>query len=194
MNFKDMKNKQALWFNLPHKMKNNLTDLINKINTGGCFDTTSIENLRDNLTWFNTPNTLNKVVQILEDNRYPVNIGEIRWYKMSEELDKLNVLIENFDCLNIPDIQAPSVPQNLISSNTTSTSTKLDWDASTDDREVDYYNIYKDGNVTTTRVGNTATISGLSPSNTYQFQVSAVDTAGNESGLSAVESVTTNAI
>ncbi|WP_340199858.1 fibronectin type III domain-containing protein [Ascidiimonas sp. W6] len=91
-----------------------------------------------------------------------------------------------------PDTEAPTAPTSLIASNTTTTTTDLNWTASTDNVAVTSYDVLQDGVV----IGNTATtsfsITGLTPATTYVFTVVANDDAGNQSLASNVASVTTN--
>lgn len=86
---------------------------------------------------------------------------------------------------------APSVPTGLVSSNITSTSAIIAWNASTDNVGVTGYNVFVDGVSVGTANDNDRTITGLSPSTTYAITVSAFDAAGNTSALSNPLSVTT---
>jgi parallel beta-helix repeat protein len=90
-----------------------------------------------------------------------------------------------------PDVTPPSQPQNLSSPAQTGTTIDLVWDPSTDNVGVSYYNIYRDGEVVASESSTNHTAVGLVPATTYDFQVSAVDEAGNESELSAVLAETT---
>ncbi|WP_281987546.1 InlB B-repeat-containing protein [Aquimarina aggregata] len=90
-----------------------------------------------------------------------------------------------------PDNEAPTIPTNLISSNITSSSVSLTWNASTDNISVAGYDVYQGDS----KIGATATaafnVTGLSPNTAYTFKVKAKDAAGNVSAFSAVENVTT---
>ena len=94
---------------------------------------------------------------------------------------------------DLPDSQAPSVPQNLIASNITGESVDLSWSPSTDNEGVTGYYVYQDGNATpvATVTGTSTTISGLGFGTTYQFAVAAFDEAGNVSGQSQAIQITT---
>ncbi|MFB9203873.1 fibronectin type III domain-containing protein [Nonomuraea spiralis] len=85
----------------------------------------------------------------------------------------------------------PSVPGNLRSTNVTSTSASLAWDASTDNVGVTGYNVYRGGTQVGTATGTTYTDNGLTASTTYAYTVRARDAAGNLSGVSNTLSVTT---
>jgi chitinase len=74
----------------------------------------------------------------------------------------------------------PTTPANLRSPVQTETSLELAWDASTDDRGVTGYRVYGPGG-SIDLAGTSWTANGLTPDTEYLFQVSALDTAGNES-------------
>ncbi|MFJ8959383.1 cellulase family glycosylhydrolase [Lentzea sp. NPDC102401] len=86
-----------------------------------------------------------------------------------------------------PDTVAPSVPGDLRSTGTTSTSVSLAWNASTDNVGVAAY-VLSNGQTTT---GTTHTVTGLTPDTAYTFTVQARDAAGNLSGASNSVSVRT---
>ena len=93
------------------------------------------------------------------------------------------------------DTTAPTAPSNLSSPAKTDTSVDLDWDASSDTggSGLDHYNVYVDGSRDQEVASGTttATVSGLSSSTSYDFYVTAVDGAGNESSDSNIITVTT---
>jgi endonuclease I/chitodextrinase len=91
------------------------------------------------------------------------------------------------------DTQAPTVPTNLTSSNTTSNSTLLSWTASTDDTAVTGYDVYRNSSYIGTSASTSYTASGLSSNTTYSFYVIAKDAAGNQSTASTSINVTTSA-
>lgn len=94
-----------------------------------------------------------------------------------------------------PDNEDPSQPADLAATASGSSSIHLTWTASKDNIGVHHYAIYRDG--ASTPAGTSSTTSfddtGLSPSTTYSYNVSAVDAAGNESTLSAPASAMTAA-
>lgn len=92
---------------------------------------------------------------------------------------------------NIADNEAPTVPTNLTSSSITSNSVSLSWNASTDNVAVSGYEIYQNNTLVTTTASTGYTASGLSSNTTYSFKIKAKDAAGNISGFSTTESVTT---
>src|SRR5436190_3496476 len=92
-----------------------------------------------------------------------------------------------------PDTTPPSVPTGLAAT-PGDAQVSLRWTASTDpDDAVASYNVYRDG----VKVGSPSatgfTDTGLTNGSTYSYQVSAVDTNANESGLSSAVSATPQA-
>ncbi len=96
------------------------------------------------------------------------------------------------------DTQAPSAPGNLSASGTTSSSTNLTWNASSDNVGVSGYDILRapgaSGGTFTqvaTATGTSHTNTGLAANTTYRYQVRARDAAGNTSAVSNTVTVTT---
>ncbi len=97
------------------------------------------------------------------------------------------------------DTIAPTVPLNVTAQATSSTTGTISWSPSTDNSGVvDHYNIYRthSGNP----FGNTPYTSrsypplldtGLNPSTSYQYYITAVDPTGNESAKSTTVTLTT---
>uniref|UniRef100_UPI0035651F11 endonuclease n=1 Tax=Lutibacter sp. TaxID=1925666 RepID=UPI0035651F11 len=102
--------------------------------------------------------------------------------------------METITTTNIIDVDAPSIPLNLIVSNETSSTIDLSWSASTDNVGVTGYDIYVDGVYKASSVSTTYTITGLSVTTTYSFTVLAKDGATNESIQSIAVDGTTTAI
>lgn len=92
---------------------------------------------------------------------------------------------------NNNDTTPPSPPINLVSSDITSNSVKLSWDASTDNVEVIEYIIFKDNVVLGTSNNISYTVNNLTASTNYSFKVKAKDAAGNTSNESNIENITT---
>lgn len=86
----------------------------------------------------------------------------------------------------VPDTAPPSTPANLAVSSTNVTTANLTWTASTDNVGVTGYKIYRNGTLVTTTsgTGTTYTDTGLTGLTVYNYRVTAVDAAGNESGFS----------
>lgn len=85
--------------------------------------------------------------------------------------------------------QPPAAPTGLTAGTVTSSSVALTWSAVTG---ATGYAIYRDGVKVQTVTGTSATVSGLSPSTAYSFQVAATNDAG-ESAKSATVTATTAA-
>ncbi|MFC3575910.1 glycoside hydrolase family 18 protein [Streptomyces yaanensis] len=83
----------------------------------------------------------------------------------------------------------PSAPTNLAVSSTTSSSVSLAWSAVSN---ATGYNVYQGGTKVAAVTGTSATVTGLSASTSYSFQVTATNAAG-ESAKSATVTATTAA-
>jgi parallel beta-helix repeat protein len=88
------------------------------------------------------------------------------------------------------DTIAPSTPASLIATATSSSAVSLAWGAATDNVAVTGYRILRNGAYLTTVTSTSFSDSGLSASTNYTYSVSALDSAGNQSGV-ATASVTT---
>jgi hypothetical protein len=93
--------------------------------------------------------------------------------------------------VTIPDLSAPSIPQNLSATAITDSSFILDWDTCTDNVGVTRYEIFMDGESIGNTGTNTLPVPYLTPGTTYTMAVRSVDAAGNVSELSAPLDVTT---
>jgi glucose/arabinose dehydrogenase len=154
-----------------------------------------------------TPNVTGTYASPPATSTYNVNIGrnpgggqhfkglidEVRVYGRALSPAEVQALYDEAGAPLPPDTQAPSTPTNLSASAISSSQVDLSWTASTDDRGVAGYRIYRDE----TQVGTSATASfrdgGLAPSTTYSYRVAAVDTAGNLSPRSTAVTATTPA-
>ncbi|MGP3927135.1 chitinase [Streptomyces sp. 8N616] len=81
----------------------------------------------------------------------------------------------------------PSTPGGLKVSGTTSSSVSLSWTAVSG---ATGYNVYRDGTKVQAVSGASATVSGLSPSTSYQFQVTATNASGESAKSAAVTGTT----
>ena len=94
------------------------------------------------------------------------------------------------------DTTPPSAPTQLRVTSVTSTSVSLQWRASSDNKKgsgLAGYDIFENGSPVASTTSTSFTVTGLSPSTTYQFAVRARDNAGNVSTLSNIVSATTKA-
>ncbi|MGB1373811.1 MAG: fibronectin type III domain-containing protein [Aequoribacter sp.] len=90
------------------------------------------------------------------------------------------------------DTEAPTQPGSLLAAAQSATRIDLSWTASTDNVGVTGYQIFQDGNPITTVVGTTYSVLSLTPSTQYSFEVSAFDSAGNNSPNAGPALATTN--
>lgn len=92
----------------------------------------------------------------------------------------------NMTTANDPDTIAPSVPNSLTVTAVTSDSVSLSWGASSDNVAVQGYRVYTDG-ASPIDVGNVLsyTVTGLSSTTSYDFNVTAYDDAGSNAGFGA---------
>jgi hypothetical protein len=89
------------------------------------------------------------------------------------------------------DTQPPTTPGNPRVTGTTSSTISLAWDASTDNVGVTGYLVREGSTVVASQTGTTATITGLTPSTSHTYTITARDAAGLESGRSAPVTGTT---
>ncbi|UZJ29454.1 chitinase [Streptomyces endophytica] len=87
-----------------------------------------------------------------------------------------------------PGPQVPAAPGGLTAGSVTSSSVTLSWNPVSG---ATGYTVYRDGAKSATTGGSSATVTGLSPSTSYRFQVSATNAAG-ESARSAEITATTS--
>jgi Zn-dependent metalloprotease len=89
------------------------------------------------------------------------------------------------------DTTSPSAPSSLTASGTTTTTTNLSWNTSTDNVAVTGYNVYQGSTLKATVTSTSYAITGLTANTAYTFSVKAKDAAGNISATSNVINVTT---
>jgi hypothetical protein len=89
------------------------------------------------------------------------------------------------------DTTAPSIATDISASSFSSSQINLSWTASTDNVGVAGYKIYRGGVQIATADTTSYQNTGLSPSMSYSYTVSAYDAAGNESSQSATATATT---
>jgi len=89
------------------------------------------------------------------------------------------------------DTTPPTSPSDLASPLQTPTVVEISWSGAVDNVGVASYRIFRNGNWIESTSGLRQISTGLVPGTTYEFQVSALDSSGNESARSAVLSVST---
>ncbi len=121
----------------------------------------------------------------LPGRTYTYNVSAINGAGMESELSA------GADVTTPTDNQPPSIPAVLTATAVSSTQINLAWSAAGDNSGVTGYRLVRDGEDIATVAALSYTDTGLSPSTTYQYRVSAFDAAGNESALSEPAAVTT---
>ncbi|MFG2771186.1 chitinase [Streptomyces sp. NPDC048350] len=86
-------------------------------------------------------------------------------------------------------VQTPATPTGLAAGSPTSTSIPLTWPAVSGATS---YKVYRGGTLAATVTGTSYTATGLAPSTSYTFQVSAVNSAGESAKSTAVTATTTS--
>ncbi len=90
------------------------------------------------------------------------------------------------------DTASPSVPTDLVSSNIAATTATLSWSASSDNIGVTAYEVFKNNSLqATVATGTSYAITGLTAGTTYNYTITAKDTAGNTSVQSTSLTITT---
>ena len=77
------------------------------------------------------------------------------------------------------DTQPPSAPSNLHQTANDQTSVSLAWNASSDNVGVAHYNVYLDGQLTSSPTTTSTTVAGLTCGTSHSFSVEAADAVGN---------------
>jgi parallel beta-helix repeat protein len=120
-------------------------------------------------------------------------IDEVRVYSRALSTSDVSEIYNSAGTPPPPDTTPPTTPTNLAAAAVSYDRINLSWTASTDNTLLIGYRIYRGGvqiaNTTNTYYSN----SGLTPSTTYTYTVSAYDFAGNEGSQSTPASATTNA-
>ena len=88
------------------------------------------------------------------------------------------------------DTAPPSQPAGLAVRNASRTQIALEWNASTDDVDVERYGVYRDGVMVTSEQKTTATVRGLTCGTAYRIEVDAEDGARNRSTKASIDAST----
>jgi chitodextrinase len=86
----------------------------------------------------------------------------------------------------------PTIPQNVVCTNSTETTISIVWDSSTDDFGVVGYDIYRGGSLIARISGTSYTDTVLIPGTTYIYTVVAIDSANQQSSMSDEITASTN--
>ena len=126
----------------------------------------------------------------------PVPCNESYFYKVTLTVTDLQGLSTTFtkdilpNCSNL-DIDAPSIPTNVIFTNKSQNSVSLSWTASTDNIGIAVYEIFKNGVKIDESLNNQYVVSGLTMQTQYSFSITAKDAGGNSSSQSTPLNVIT---
>ena len=96
---------------------------------------------------------------------------------------KVTLMVSTTAC---PDTAPPTAPTGLAASNVTGSSLTLGWNASTDDKGVTGYDVYKGSTVVANVPATSSAQSGLACGTSYTFGVVARDAAGNSSATTSL--------
>ena len=91
-----------------------------------------------------------------------------------------------------PDTESPSIPANVVATSPGAAGTEsvtVTWDASSDNRTVVGYNVFRDGEIVATVDATTFTDTGLG-AGTYGYRIQAIDSSDNRSAGSPTVTVT----
>ena len=91
------------------------------------------------------------------------------------------------------DLESPTAPVDLLTTAVTDSTVTLSWSAASDNVGVTAYRIYRDGSLLATSAALSFGDSGLQPSTSYLYSVTALDASGNESPSSEIQVTTTAA-
>ena len=151
-------------------LSQNATDIVvtDIPNTGGWQNWTTVSATVDLV---NTSND----TYVLYVNNGPFNIN---WFSLSYQA---------------PDYEAPTPVSNLTAA-ATATSVQLSWDPASDNVGVTGYEVFVDGVLAAFTSNLNYEVTGLDPSTMYQFEVYALDGAGNQSVASGITATTASMI
>jgi hypothetical protein len=103
----------------------------------------------------------------------------------------VNVITTALPVTATSDTTAPSAPEGLVATHTSSSQVTLSWAPSTDNIEVVGYRIYRVGSEIGSTAKTTYTDSALKPATYYSYSVAAYDAAGNLSAHSTPSGIMT---
>lgn len=102
---------------------------------------------------------------------------------ITNSIQNYSLIVTGFSSTSA-DNQAPSKPLNLSASDATYNTIRLNWNASTDNKGVERYDVFKNGEFLKSVQEPTTVVTGLNSNTNYSFKVKAYDAAGNGSEFS----------
>lgn len=127
----------------------------------------------------------------VEEGKYELVSTAFYLDSLSVKPGKYKIFIA--DTLYSAESEAPTTPANLVVGNVKPTKVDLSWEASSN-AYIEKYIVFVDGveDIAVFAPATSVTIDGLTCGNSHNLSVKAVSGAGNESPLSAIETVTTD--
>lgn len=171
----------------------NITDTGFELNWSASYDNVGVESYDiylDDTFVANVSNTTYQFSDLQEQTSYGLVV--VAKDAAGNESVESEVLVVT--TLTSPDTVPPSVPKNLQSSEITTTSFKLTWEASTDNVGVTAYDVYLDNAMVATVASTSYNFIALEKERMYSLFIIAKDAAGNSSAKSEVLNVTTKSV
>lgn len=168
--------------------------------------TSNITETSVDLSWASSANNKNSMYEVYQNevkittvstNSYTVsNLSEETAYNFAIKMVENNSVVATSDRVYIttlatPDFETPNSINDLYASNTTETSTVLEWTAATDNIGVIAYEVFKDNFKIATVFTTKYTVKDLTTDSSYHFSVKAIDESGNASTESNIIKVQT---
>jgi hypothetical protein len=123
---------------------------------------------------------------------YKGDIDEVRLYNRALSAAEIQTDM-NTAVAGSPDTTPPTTPLNFAAGTAGPTTIPVSWTASNDDRGVDHYRLYLNGQPAGTATSTSFSFTGLSCSTSYTLGVEARDAAGNTSGRATINTAQTAA-
>jgi hypothetical protein len=138
-------------------------------------------------------------VQVVTGNEERPDVTYVDWFDSRDNPTDPPTNIQDLDiwytgAIGPPDVNPPTVPENLTATVVTTSSITVQWSPSTDDVGVVGYQQRLDSGPPVSGIGTTATFTDLDPETEYDVDVRAFDAAGNFSDWSTPLPVTTLAV
>ncbi len=151
-------------------------------------------NIYRSTTFDFTPSAVNLIGSVGSTTAYTDTTAPGTYYYVVLAVDAAGDLSppSNQATVTLVDTTPPTTPGNLTATAISSSQINLSWSASTDNVGVTGYDLYR-GSVLAATLGNVTTYSdtGLAPSTTYSYYITAFDAAGNVSSDSQTATATT---
>lgn len=104
----DKKLKLKNWYNLPTRTKVTINKLIAKVQ-GGCIDKGDLQRSMLDMNWHNTPTKIKRIIDEIEEASFPKILLKGTWSELPDDIDKLEALVDAFECEDAVYTEAPTV-------------------------------------------------------------------------------------